>query len=171
MSIFLDLKKACDTVDHNIFLSKLRAYGVIGVSHSWFTSYLTKRKQYCYRNGSSSSKCIIECGIPQGSFSGPLLFILYLNGFENFLEKTTLNINAGDARVNIAASANLNELLADLKIQLDNISNWMRINKLSMNASKNEYMILGHKLQHNRIGNNIPDEIPRITIPRRQSPI
>ena len=60
------------------------------------------------------------------------------------------------SNVNIA-SVNLNELLADLKVELGNISNWMRINKLSMNVSKSEYMVLGDKRQLNRIGKNIPD--------------
>ena len=55
------------------------------------------------------------------------------------------------------ASGNLNELLADLKNELDNISNWMRINKLSLNASKSEYMAIGHRRQLNRAGSDLPD--------------
>ena len=81
----------------------------------------------CYFDGSTLTKSGIKCGIPQGSCLGPLLFILYINDFENFLESTIPNMYADDTCVNIA-SENLNELLTDLKNELENISNWMRIN-------------------------------------------
>ena len=61
-----------------------------------------------------------------------------------------------DTCVNIA-SENLNELLTDLKNELENISNWMRINKLSLNASKSEYIVIGHRRKLNRVGDDIPD--------------
>ena len=156
MSIFLDLKKAFDTVDHTILLSKLREYGAEGTSLSWFTSYLTNREQFCYFDGSSSSKSSIKCGIPQGSCLGPLLFILYINDFENCLKSMNPNMYADDTCVNIA-SDNLKELLTDLKNELENISNWMRTNKLSLNASKSEYMVIGHRRQLNRVDDDLPD--------------
>ena len=63
---------------------------------------------------------------------------------------------ADDACVNIA-SENLNELLTDLKNELENISNLMRIDKLSLNTSKSEYMVIGHRRQLNKVGNDLPD--------------
>ena len=63
---------------------------------------------------------------------------------------------ADDTCVNIA-SENLSELLTDLKNELENISNWMRINKLSLNTSKSEYMVIGHRRQLYRVGNDLPD--------------
>ena len=63
---------------------------------------------------------------------------------------------ADDTCVNIV-SENLNELLTDLKNELENISNWMRINKLILNSSKSEYMVIGHRRQLNKIGNDLPD--------------
>ena len=155
LSIFLDLKKACDTVDHKILFSKLREYGAEGPSNSWFTSYLTNREQICYSDRSASSKSSIECGIPQGLCLGPFLLILYIN-FENCLKSTIPNMYADDTCVNIA-SENLNKLLTDLKNELENILNWMRINKLSLNASKSEYMVIGHWRQLKKIGNDLPD--------------
>ena len=56
LSIFLDLKTAFDIVDHKILLSKLREYGAEGTSHSWFTSHLTNRDQFCYFDGCTSCK-------------------------------------------------------------------------------------------------------------------
>ena len=79
ISIFLDLKKAFDTVDHGILLSKLSKYGAVGTPLRWFASYLTDRTQYCEINAHKSCLKNVLCGIPQGSCLGPLLFILYVN--------------------------------------------------------------------------------------------
>ena len=61
--VFLDLKKAFDTVHHHILLSELHLYGITGVSHKWFSSYLDNRSQKCVVNGSEC--CTLKCGIPQ----------------------------------------------------------------------------------------------------------
>ena len=75
--IFLDLKKAFDTVNHSILLRKLEHYGIRGIPLHWFTSYLSNRKQFVYFNGHISDTKPINCGVPQGSVLGPLLFLLY----------------------------------------------------------------------------------------------
>ena len=77
--LFLDLKKAFDTVDHEILLKKLNFYGVDSISLKWFQSYLTDRKQRTYVNGSLSDYGSTVCGVPQGSILGPLLFLIYIN--------------------------------------------------------------------------------------------
>ena len=74
--IFIDLKKAFDTVNHKILLSKLEHYGIRGNILNWFESYLTDRKQYVYLNGHASKMKDIVCGVPQGSVLGPLLFLI-----------------------------------------------------------------------------------------------
>ena len=77
--VFVDIKKAFDTVDHNILLEKLNYYGVRGVSKDLFCSYLDNRKQYVTLNGSNSSIKPILTGVPQGSVLGPLLFLIHVN--------------------------------------------------------------------------------------------
>ena len=76
LAIFLDLKKAFDTVDHRIFIKKLGAYGIRGISGEWLTSFLTSRKQCCSVNGHKSETRLVICGIPQGPYFGPLIYNL-----------------------------------------------------------------------------------------------
>ena len=78
VSVFIDLSKAFDTVDHNILLEKLIYYGITGTNLHWFSSYLTNRKQFVSYNPDKKSTILqIRCGVPQGSILGPLLFLLW----------------------------------------------------------------------------------------------
>ena len=77
--VFIDLKKAFDTVNHEILLAKLENYGIRGVINSWFRSYLTDRKQTTEVNNVVSEAETTLRGVPQGSVLGPLLFLLCIN--------------------------------------------------------------------------------------------
>ena len=78
ISFFLDLKKAFDTIEHDILLKKIENTGIRGPALNWITTYLKERQQRVIVNGSCSSWKSIVCGVPQGSILGPLLFLIYL---------------------------------------------------------------------------------------------
>ena len=101
-SVFIDLKKASDTVDHYILLRKLRCYGVNGNALQLLKSYLTGRTQRCYVNGVLSTEQYVSCGLPQGSILGPLLFIIYINDFPKCLQHTTPLMFADDTYITTA---------------------------------------------------------------------
>ena len=150
ISVFLDLKKAFETVDHDLLMSKLAACGITGGPHQWFSSYLKRREQYCQISGVRSSRRVIQCGIPQGSCLGPLLFIICANDFPHYLRRSSPNMYADDTTVTYSAY-DIETLCDDINEELTNISEWMRKNKLSLNGSKSEFLIVGHKRQLNAI--------------------
>jgi Reverse transcriptase (RNA-dependent DNA polymerase) len=67
VGIYLDLKKALDNVNHDRLLCKMYNYGIRGVVHDWFTSYLAVRLQFTSFEGVSSTHAKVTCGVPQGS--------------------------------------------------------------------------------------------------------
>ena len=83
IGVFIDIKKALDTIDHKLLLTKLEHYVIRGVAYDWIKSYLCGRKQYVSVNSCNSEAMNVVCGVPQGSILGPKLFILYVNDIAN----------------------------------------------------------------------------------------
>ena len=108
-TIFIDLKKAFDTVDHSILLKKLYCYGIRGLTNNWFESYLLNRTQTTEINGFESLKEPNPYGVPQGSVLGPLLFLLYINDITKASSKLKFFLFADDTNL-LYANKNLNTL-------------------------------------------------------------
>ena len=107
---------------------------------------IENRKQFCSLNGQQSKAKDVTCGIPQGSCLGPLLFIIYLNDFEKCLKFSWPSIYADDTSIT-TASDDVAKLVEDAHQELSNLSEWMRVNKLSLNPKKTEFIIIGHPLK------------------------
>ena len=83
IGVFIDLKKAFDTVSHDILLKNVYAYGIRDNAFNLLRSYLTGRTQYVIYDGVQSTTLPIKCGVPQGSILGPLFFICSMNDIAN----------------------------------------------------------------------------------------
>ena len=138
--LFIDLKKAFDTVNHDILLTKLEHYGIRDISLQWFKSYLTDRKQYVSIDGTHSSVRDITCGVPQGSVLGPILFLLYINDLPNISKKLKFFLFADDTNIYFD-SDNLKKLECIMNKELKKLREWLCINRLSLNISKTKFIL------------------------------
>ena len=133
--LFLDLKKAFDSVSHKILLSKLEYYGVKGVALELFRSYLSNRKQVTGIGDCVSILDLIEWGVPQGSVLGPLLFLIIINDIPCASELLTW-LFADDTALMLSAP-NLQALQKDMNEQWQKfIPGFLPINFLSIMLTK-----------------------------------
>ena len=140
----VDLKKAFDTVDHQILLRKLEIYGIKHHALALLESYLSNRNQKCQINGYLSSKKMIKCGIPQGSILGPLFFLLYINDLPQCLSKTKPRLFADDTNLTTSGDS-LPHLETAVNSDLENLMKWLIANRLTLNVAKTEFMLIGSK--------------------------
>ena len=150
--LLLDLSAAFDTVDHQILLNRLNTkFGISGTALQWFKSYLTNRLQFVSIDNYSSEALQLDCGVPQGSVLGPLLYLLYTSPVAEILRqhKMFFHLYADDTQLYIPFSCNddlaLNDSMKLIENCLSDIDAWMTINKLKLNKDKTEFLLFSSK--------------------------
>ena len=112
--IFIDFKKAFDTVDHEIILRKFDCYGIRGHANIFSRSYLINRRQFTVANGVQSDIGFVKCGVPQGSVLGPLFFLLYINDIYRAVGCNAARIFADDTSL-VSYGLHLNDVIIEAK--------------------------------------------------------
>ena len=140
IGVFFDLKNAFDTVSHDILLKKMYVYGIRGNAFKLLKSYLTGRTQYVIYDGVRSATLPIKCGVPQGSILGPLLFICSMNDIGNISDFLYTILYADDTSVLLNGN-NYSNLIKLLNSELENLSIWLKSNKLTLNVQKTYYVV------------------------------
>ena len=139
LAAFIDLRKAFDTVNHEILLKKMKMYGIVGNLLEWCKSYLKDREQCTIVNNVTSSYQSVGCGVPQGSILGPLMFLIFINDISNDLHNTRVRLYADDT-VLYTSSSNLAQSYTTLQNSLTSLYNWCSINQLTINSEKSKSM-------------------------------
>jgi hypothetical protein len=143
VGIFLDLKKAFDTVPHRILLKKLEKLGIRGMALRWFTNYLNGRSQKVEIDGCLSDIEYLTISIMQGSILGPILFLCFINDMPNCTE--LLSLLFADDTACLTSGPDLKAVITKANTELQKISQWFRANKMAVNVSKTKYIIFKPK--------------------------
>ena len=145
-ALYIDLSKAFDTLSFDILLYKLSHYGIKDNAFKLLKSYLTDRKQFVVFNNQNSETTDITTGVPQGSILGPLFFSICINDLITVSDKLKFVMYADDTTIyfNIEEFDQYN-LQQDITKELENITLWLKRNKLSLNVQKTKLMVFHRK--------------------------
>lgn len=141
-SLFIDLSKAFDCLDHDILLYKPEYYGIRGSAAALMQSYLTGRKQYTQHENEKSQLQSITYGVPQGSILGPFLFLVYLNDLAQCSRLFSIINYADDTVLSSTICSFTNPLSYNIDQEIKKLSKWLSLNKLTINASKSKIMFV-----------------------------
>ena len=143
-SLFLDFRKAFDSVDPQILITKLKFYGVRGVACSWFESFLSSRVQYTTVNGVRSGTRMVSHGVPQGSTLGPLLFLVFINDLPNASNLFDFTLFADDCTLTTSfrnIPSTYERQAEIINFELNSLSKWFCENRISINYDKTKHII------------------------------
>ena len=141
VSFFLDLRKALDTISHELLLSKLNHYGFRGqcLDYLLVKSYFNNRKQFVFLDCYSSKSGSVVCGVPQGPILGPICFSIFINDLP-YAVKVDVVLFADDAPF-IVTSGTFGGLRAKIRELFEDLSHYLRTNQLVPNTNKSKLML------------------------------
>ena len=145
-AVFIDLRKAFDTVDHTLLIRKLKHIGLSEAVINWFSSYLSLRTAVTSINNITSSPKPVTVGVPQGSILGPLLFVIYINELPQCLKHCKSILYADDTLIYYTARTET-ELQDKINEDLNSLYQWLNNNLLTLNYEKTKFMIFASKKQ------------------------
>lgn len=132
--IYIDFRRAFDSIVFSKLLFKLRCYGVSGVFYDWLFSYLHNRQQCVVLDNCFSSVCEVSSGVPQGSVLGPVLFLIFINDIDSVCNSSTqIKIFADDLKLYSITNIGPSHLL---QLTIDKVSVWADVNQLDINIDK-----------------------------------
>ena len=140
--VFIDLRKAFDSLDDALLVNKLMSYGLSNTELNWFRSYLTGRRQVVNFGRELSEHYTITSGVSQGSILGPLLFVLFINDLPVVLEKCNILMYADDTVIYVTAR-HAEEIGNILTNELAKVNEWLLNNNLFMHKGKTECILFG----------------------------
>lgn len=149
LAVFLDFKRAFETIDRGLLLLKLKEIGICGAVHRWFSSYLNERSQRTKFGVSVSNEKETENGVPQGSVLGPVLFIIFINDIVRSITNCKIHLFADDTMLYIAGE-NVEDIVRIMNDELNNLYMWLCDNNLKVNINKCKWMMLGKKQKLNK---------------------
>jgi hypothetical protein len=154
IAVFLDFKRAFETINRRLLLWKLKQYGVKGAALSWFMNYSSGRTQETRFGEKTSAAKEIGLGVPQGSVLGPLLFILYIDDIKHVLKHCKISLFADDTLIYIASDT-LEKALKKMNEDIASLAVWLCHNKLKLNINKTKlYGYLSLEKHSKRAGSN-----------------
>lgn len=144
LGIFIDLKKAFDTISHDILIKKLELSGVTSKALDIFKSYMENRRQIVKIGEYESNPRLLNFGVPQGSILGPLLFLIYINSISELDLKGDISLYADDTSL-FYFGPSVEAIIADAQNDLNLLNEWFKSNRLTINISKTNYVIFAAK--------------------------
>ena len=144
ITVFLDFKRAFETIDRKILIDKLRKYNFSEETCEWFRNFLSNRKQTVKLGDEFSEEVSVYIGVPQGSMIANMLFVLYINDIVKSLKGCDIIMYSDDTSISIA-SPDILKAAELMNSALEKISDWLKFNKILLNVKKSKYMIFGAK--------------------------